>query len=83
MPDHDPGRFAGEDRERGIAHVRGRIIMRSTVRFATLSVGLITFTLLAAGCGRGRERRLRHAAGEGGLGVKEAGKERTVESNGA
>ena len=55
--------------------------MRSSIHFATLSVGLISFTLLAAGCRRGEDvegsptQQAREA-----LGVKEAGKERTVES---
>src|SRR4051812_48755983 len=81
MPAHDPGASPGEDRERGIApYVRGRIIMRNTVRLATFSVGLVACTLLAAGCGRGRDEDSATQQAREALGIKEAGKERTVES---
>jgi hypothetical protein len=55
--------------------------MRSHVRLATLSVGFFALTFLVAGCRRGGdvEETATQSAKEA-LGVKETGRERTVES---
>src|SRR3954464_13829175 len=59
---------------------RGRPMMRSSVRSVFLYAGLITLVFLSEGCGRDRDETAATQQAREALGVKETGKERTVES---
>jgi hypothetical protein len=54
--------------------------MRSSLRSVLLYAGLITLVFLSEGCGRDRDETAATQQAREALGVKETGKERTVES---